>query len=45
MGQYDWKMKASKHESEDLCVVRQKIYGGKHMIGDHWENTKYVVAE
>ena len=35
----------SKLEPRDLCLVRQKVFGGKHKIGDHWENTKYQVIE
>ena len=27
---YDWKMRASKLEPGDLCLVRQKVFGGKH---------------
>ena len=38
-------MKASRLEPGDLCLVRQKVFGGKHKISDHWENTKYVVVE
>ena len=43
--QYDQKKKASTFEPGDLCLVRQKVFGGKHSIGDFWENTKYVVVE
>ena len=28
-----------------LCLVRQKVFGHKHSIGDFWEITKYVVVE
>ena len=35
--QYDWKMIASKLEPGDLCLVRRKVFGGKHKIGDCWE--------
>ena len=42
---YDQKMRASRLESGDLCLVGQNIFVGKHKISDHWENTKYVVVE
>ena len=42
---YDWKMRASRFEPGDLCLVWQKAFGGKQKIGHHWENTKYVVVE
>ena len=34
-------MRASRFEPGDLCLVRQKVFGGNHNIDDHWENTKY----
>ena len=42
---YDHKMRASKLEPGDLCLVRQRVFGGKCKISDHWENTKYEVIE
>ena len=38
-------MKASRLDPGDLCLVRQKVFKGKHKISDHWENTKYVIVE
>ena len=38
-------MRAFRLECGDLCLVQQKAFGGKHKIGDHWENTKYVIVE
>ena len=38
-------MRASRLEPGDLYLVRQKAFGGKHKIGDQWENAKYVVIE
>ena len=43
--QYDQKMRASKLEPSDLCLIQQKAFRGKHKITDCWENTKYVVVE
>ena len=42
---YDGKMRASRPDPGDLCLVQQKAFTGKHKIGDHWENTKYVIVE
>ena len=41
---YDQNMRASRLELGDLCLVRQKVFGDKHNISDHGENTKYVVV-
>ena len=38
------KRRPSGHKPGDLCLVQQKAFTGKHKIGDHWENTKYVVV-
>ena len=38
-------MKASKLEPGNLCLVRQKVFGGKQEIGDNWKNVKYMVVE
>ena len=39
------KWESPKLKPGDLCQVRQKVFVGKHKIGDHWENTKYEVIE
>ena len=38
-------MRVSRLEPGDLCLIRQKVFCGKHKISDHWENTKYMVVE
>ena len=42
---FDQKVRASRLEPRDLCLIQQKAFTGKHKIGDHWENIKYIVAE
>ena len=42
--QFDWKMRASRLEPSNICLVWQKAFGGKHKIGDYLENTEYVVV-
>ena len=42
---YDQKMRAFRLEPGDLCLVKQKVFGDKNKISDHWENTKYMVIE
>ena len=37
--QYDQKVRASRLEPRGFCLVRWKVFGGKHEIADHWENT------
>ena len=37
---HDCKIRASGLEPGDLCLVQQKVFGGKHKIKDHWVNTK-----
>ena len=36
--QYDWNLKCTKLEPEDLVLVRQKAFKGKHKISNRWEN-------
>ena len=38
-------MRPSRLEPGDLCLVQQKVFVGKHKIGNCWENIKYVVVE
>ena len=42
---YDQRIRASRFQPNDLCLVWQKAFGGKHNIGDCWVNMTYAVVE